>query len=139
MPKLGRGVFPLIACVRWYVKFWRDRAQSRTGDTVGEGKKDVELKILRAKYEETTGDLIRRSEVVMQVSSGFVRLGKMLDSIPPSLGREFNLGTDIVRLMSARIDEAREGYVRDVREYIDVVEVEKQQKAEANAKRKKRA
>jgi len=122
MPKRGRGLYPLKACVQWYVKYWRDRALSREG---GEGKKrqvDLDNALKEAKLQEATGHLINRAEVVQTWSGAFLRLGKMLDGIPSSLGRELNWPPDTLRIVRARIDDARENFVRDSAEFIDVTD-----------------
>lgn len=122
MPKRGRGLYPLKACVQWYVAYWKDRALGREADTGKKRRQDLDTQILEAKLQEATGHLINRVEVVQVWSGAFMRLGKMLDGLPSSLGRELNWSTDTTRIVRARIDQARDNFVRDSGEFIEVTD-----------------
>lgn len=139
MPRQGYGLYPLAACVQWYLGYWQKRATGRVdkaNDPRRVKREDIETAMLEAKYQEQTGHLISRVAVVQVVSAGFLRLGKAMDGLATALGRELNWSSDTVRIVRARHDEMRRNFVRDSREYIDVVE---DPPKAANAKPKKRA
>ncbi len=122
LPKLRHGLYPLAGSVQWYIKYWEDRALGREGDAAKKTKQDLENALLQTKVEEATGHLVNRVEMVQIISAGFLRLGKWLDGIPSFLGRKHNLSTDVIRSMREHLDEGRANFVRDCREFIDVVE-----------------
>lgn len=122
MPRFGHGLYPLKACVQWYIKFWEDRALSREGDLEKNKSRALQNALLEAKVAESTGHLISRVEIVMAVSSAFQRLGKAMDNVGTALARELNWNTDTVRIVRARHDDMRKNFVRDCGEFIDVVE-----------------
>ena len=122
MPKLGRGLYPLMGCVQWYIRYWENKALGREGNVARTEKQTLENEILRAKVREATGHLIDRAEVVMVVSSAFMRLGKYLDSLPSIIQRECPISTDSVRVIRVLLDEGRRNFVRDSAEFIEVVE-----------------
>lgn len=122
LPRIGRGLYPLKGCVHWYLNYWKSRALGREGDADKKLKTSLETQLLQSKVQEATGHLINRQEVVMIVSAAFLRLGKMMNALPTSLGREMSWAPDTIRIVRKRLDEARENYVRDSAEFIDVVE-----------------
>lgn len=122
MPRVGRGLYPLKACVQWNLAYWKDRAMGREADTGKKKRQDLDNQILEAKLQEATGHLISRAEVVQVWSAAFLHLGKALDALPSALGRELNWPTDTTRIVRARIDDARENFVRDSAEFIDVTD-----------------
>lgn len=119
---MGRGLYPMKACVHWYIDYWKGRALGREGDAGKKLKTDLETQLLQSKVQEATGHLINRQEVVMVVSSAFLRLGKMFNGLPNSIGRELSWSPDTIRIVRARLDEARKNFVRDSAEFIEVVE-----------------
>lgn len=118
MPRLGRGLYPLAGCVQWYVAYWETRAKGRLGsEDKDEGQKLKNL-LARAKLEEATGHLIPRKEVYDAQAAAYLRLGNWFDTLAATLGREFQWSGDVVKLVRARLDEARDDYARDVAEYL---------------------
>lgn len=122
MPKVGYGQYPVGACILWYIKFWQDKALGRESNNAKRSKEESEALIARAKYEELTGHLVSRVEVVQAFSAAFIRLGKTLDGLPRLVANRLNLSSEAQRLMRAEIDEARRKFVKDTQEYIDVVD-----------------
>lgn len=122
MPKARRAEYPLKACVQWYLNFWRDRAQGRVGNEARNRKSEMEAKLLEVKVAKASGNFIDRAEVLMVWGSTFARIGKMLDSLPAALAREFGWSHETVKAVRARLDDARRNFVRDSAEYLDVVE-----------------
>lgn len=122
MPKVGYGQYPVGRCIHWYIKFWQDKALGREANNARRSKEETEALIARAKYEELTGHLISRVDVVQAFSAAYIRLGKMLDGLPGVIARRLTLSTEAQRMMRAEIDDARRNFVKDTREYIDVVD-----------------
>lgn len=123
MPKVGEGLYPMRGCVLWYVEFWESRAKARMGDTTKTEGQHLKNQLTKAKLEEATGHLIPRKEVVDVWTSTFLRLGKWFDGLAASLGREMNWPADTIKVVRARLDEAREDFATDSAEYLDVVRV----------------
>lgn len=124
MPRKGRGLYPMAGCVQWYIRYWQTRAQGRA-DPRRMASLDLKDDLIRAKLQKETGDFIGRKEVVQVWTATFLRLGKALDGLGPSLGREFSLSTDVIRGLRERTDEFRENFARDSAEYIEAPEVKK--------------
>ncbi len=124
MPRVGRGLYPMAGCVQWYIRYWQLRAQGRSDPTRQEGQ-DLKNQVLKAKLQKEVGEFIQRKEVLQVWTATFIRLGKSLESLAASLGRELSLPTDTIRAIRERTDEFRENFARDSAEYIDVVELKK--------------
>lgn len=120
MPKLGRGMYPLRASIQWYIGYWRDRALARTENPEKGERAKLENKILAARLQERTGELILRSDVKMVTTSAYQRLGKSLDTLPGQLGKEFNWPPEVVLAVRERLDDFRRMFVADGAEFVDV-------------------
>lgn len=123
MPRHGRGLYPLKACVQWYLAYCVENATGRKGNA-DENTEERRYKnqILRVKAEAATGDMISRAEVVMVWSSALARYGKAIGDMPRKWGRDLNLSSDLVKTMVADLNALRESLVRDSAEYVEVVE-----------------
>src|SRR3972149_11838940 len=73
MPKVGRGQYPLIACIHWFIKFWQDRAEGRiAGWGINQKKGGViaakerltrtQADIAQIDYEERIGSIHKTEE-----------------------------------------------------------------------------
>ena len=122
MPKNGRGEFPLVACVQWYVAYWRDRALGRVNDANRTRKTAAEAMLLEAKVRQHTGDLIERAEVLAVWTGAVTRLGKAFETLPNNMAREFNWPPEMVRAMRQSLDDFRRAFVRDSAEFVDVLD-----------------
>lgn len=122
LPKTGHGLYPMAACVQWYVKYWQDKALGREANDTKRSQEEIDLLLKKAKLEEATGHLVSRTAMVQLVSAGFLRLGKWLDGLPLGIARKHGLSSEVQRSIRAYVDEGRANYVRDCREYIDVVD-----------------
>lgn len=127
LPRQGRGLYKLKACVLWYVDYWRSRAEGRS-DPERQQTSSLKNKVLAAKLAKETGEYIPRAEVMQVWTAAFLRLGKHFDGLATSVGRELSWSTDTIRTVRARLDEGRENFARDSAEYIDPVEVKKDAK-----------
>lgn len=117
-----------MASVQWYIEYWKSRAVSREGD---ENKKRIgatRAALLETELQKATGHLIERAQVVAVMSSAYTRLGKALNSLPSSLGRELNWAPETTRVVRAAIDDLRQNFVRDSSEFQDVTDDQKPRK-----------
>lgn len=122
LPKSGRGLFPVRACVQWYVGYWRDRALGRKGDEHRTRKAAAEAKLLEAKVMQHTGDLVERAEVSAVWTAATARLAKSFETLPNNLAREFGWPPETVRSMRLALDDFRRSFVRDSAEFVDVID-----------------
>jgi hypothetical protein len=118
LPRHGRGLYPLAGCVQWYVAYWETRAKGRLGSEAKDEGQVLKNQLARTKLEEATGHLIPRKEVFDAQAAAYLRLGNWFDTLAASLAREFHWSGDVVKIVRARLDEAREDYARDVAEYL---------------------
>ena len=118
MPRAARGLYPLVRCVRWYNAYWKTHPAKRIND-----QKYLKLKLQNAllahKVKTITEKVIDRQECVTVWSASFRRLGAMIDRLPSSLGRELHWTPETVKIVRARLDEARETFIRDSAEFAD--------------------
>jgi len=73
MPKAGKGRYPLVACIHWFIKFWQDRAEGRiAGWGINQKKGGViaakerltrtQADIAQIDYEERIGSIHKTEE-----------------------------------------------------------------------------
>lgn len=118
LPRVARGLYPLAACVQWYVNFWKSRALERAGSTVKIRGDELRNTILEAKAAEATGHLVAKADVVLALDAAFLRLGKSFETLPSALARECNLPPEATRKLRARLDDYRKNFARDTGEYL---------------------
>lgn len=117
MPRAGVGLYPLTGCVRWYIEFWRSRAQAAMNPRRDRAE-DARITILEAKALEATGHLVHKADVKMALDAAFMVLGRSLETLPGQLGRECQLPPEAVRKMRARFDDFRKNLARDCAKYM---------------------
>lgn len=95
LPTLGRGRYPLVPCVHWYVKYWQDRAESRVASGSGadleraRAKKTIaEASLAELELEAAHGRMIpldtheRRVEVIAaRLASRIKGLGRYIADV----------------------------------------------------------
>lgn len=122
MPRTGYGLYPVSACVQWYIKYWQDKALGREGNNAKRTKEQYEALEAQDRYEETHGKLVNREAMGQVITAGFLKLGKWLDGLPSTVGRRHNLSAEVQRSIRAHLDEGRVELVKNWREFIDVVD-----------------
>ena len=126
-PKLNRGRYPLVACLRAYIRYWQDRAEGRfTENDLDQArleKEQLEVRRRRIEVAKAEGELIAIADhrtVVGKVADAF---RAALLSIPGSWGPQIvgiptpAEGTEAMRVCS-------EGLLRDMASVADSLELE---------------
>lgn len=97
MPKTGRGKYPLIACIQWYIKFWQDRAEGRVA---GWGRNAPKEGVIAAK-ERLTRAQADIAQIDYEERVGSVHKTEECRRSAFTLGRELR---DMVLIVPDRVD-----------------------------------
>lgn len=123
-PKSGRDSYPMVACVRAYVGYWRDRAEGRQATGLdAERKRERAAKAEMAELDlaERKGELIRAGvhrEVLMDV---FQEVRSSLLNLPVVVSPEL-VGLDSERAVVAILQPAVENCLSGLVAKADEVE-----------------
>lgn len=119
MPKASRGRYPLRDAARWYLDTLRKRQENpNAGPTRTDIARDLDL----LKLKKAQGEVFDRRDVFDTMLGAYTRLANALELLATRLGRELNLTGDDVKMVRDLIDEMRANFVRDMGEFIEVVE-----------------
>ena len=126
-PRLHRGRYPLVACLRAYVRYWRERAEGRFTendlDLARLAKEQLEVRRRQIEVAKAEGELIDVADhraVIGKVADAF---RAALLSVPGSWGPQIvgiptpAEGTEAMRVCS-------EGLLRDMASVADALELE---------------
>jgi len=97
MPKSGKGRYPLIACIHWYIKFWQDRAEGRVS---GYGHNVQKEGVVAAK-ERLTRTQADIAQIDYQERVGAVHKTEECRRAAFTLGRELR---DMMLIVPDRVD-----------------------------------
>jgi phage terminase Nu1 subunit (DNA packaging protein) len=89
LPTAGRGRYPLVPCVQWYVKYWQDRAEGRVVEGVGgrfdlarTRKVEAEAQLAEIEVAEAEGRLVPLEVHERRVIALCDRLRAVLMTVP---------------------------------------------------------
>ena len=97
MPKSGRGKYPLIACIHWYVKFWQDRAEGRVSG-YGHNAQKEGVAAAKERLTRTQADI---AQIEYQERSGAVHKTEECKRAAFTLGRQLR---DMILIVPDRVD-----------------------------------
>jgi hypothetical protein len=63
MPRVARGKYPLIGCIRWHARYARECRSKRRRSRQKERYLRLRLKLLEVQLQEITGDFVERELV----------------------------------------------------------------------------
>jgi hypothetical protein len=83
LPTVGRGKYPLVPCVQWYIKYWQDRAEARSSmvlslDAVRARKLTAEAEMAEIDLARARADVIDRESVRRAAEAEAARTGALL-------------------------------------------------------------
>lgn len=86
MPKSGRNRYPLVACVRWYISWWKNRAEITDRQVEKHQRRLIQAKADKAEMEVK----IKRGELVHseQVKNSALKTGVMIRTLLETIGNK---------------------------------------------------
>jgi hypothetical protein len=114
MPRVGRGRYPLIGCVQWYLAYWKTRAlTNEKGHKLKNMKFDLQIQLLKIKVQEKTNELNDR--IFVETRRDVLRaLRRRNDDLPFVMGKKFNWSRELILAVRDCLDEARNDLERQL-------------------------
>lgn len=113
-------MFPTRDAVRWYVEFLRKGGEKTQPD--GPSRADIGRDLDLLKLKKAQGEVFDRQEVIDTMNGAYDRLGAAHEQLATRISRELNLSTDDAKMVREMTDEMRRVFVKDMRQFIEVVE-----------------
>lgn len=89
MPQVRRGHYNLVACVQWYIKYWRDRAEAKGAPGDNDSMANAKLRQARAdarlaeiELAQAEGELLPLAEYEKELGAICDRIRGVLSTVP---------------------------------------------------------
>ena len=114
MPKSGRNSYPLIACIQWYIGYFKDKARDVSNQMAREKRRLLKVKADRGEYEfgELKKELVRRADVEQACFDAGRIARDAIMNVPERVAAIIAAKTDpedINELLSKELRQALEG------------------------------
>lgn len=124
--RVGPNAYDLVASVQGYVKFWRDRAEGRSGATELDHEKLLKTRLDRRKKElevqEMEGELIRVEHFEQVLSETLASLRRNLRNLPGAIATMLvglEDARDVQDVLTRSIDDAMRSIVDEAGKMLD--------------------
>lgn len=89
LPKSGRNAYPMIACIRWYINYWKKKAVSGEDDLLKHKKRLLIAQAEKAQIEvkEKKQILIHIDDVTKQSARNMLTIRNRFLAMPPRLAQ----------------------------------------------------
>jgi len=107
MPKAGRNLYPMIACVQWYINFWKTKAS--TNDAVTERHKrrlsKAKADIAEIEAKSKKGDMVPAAEVEKDGFNLGRQIRDAMTSIPDRISDQLAVETESIKVHEKLLNE----------------------------------